>query len=71
MRDEIVKIYGPTTDTELLLFAIDAMVATLIGPDDTEETEMPVHWNDSLKKQYINFRNHLRRAMRAKYGDKR
>ena len=64
----VIRLYGNTISSEILMSEIDPIIANLIGEDDTEATVMPKNWNEALKKQYINFRNHMRRGMRAKYG---
>lgn len=62
--------YGDDVRASIALEGIDLIVIALIGKDDTMTEEMPRTWNESLKKQYVNFRNHLRRALRNKYGSK-
>lgn len=70
IREQIVNTYGEDVRADILLESIDLIVITLVGLDDTMQADMPKNWNDALKKQYVNFRNHLRRAMRSKYGSR-
>lgn len=74
MREQIKnianRIWGDPNSTENFLIELDLIIEQFIGEDDTENTVVPHMWNDSLKKQYINFRNHLRRSMRAKWREK-
>lgn len=53
-----------------IIAEIDPIIFDFIGEDDHEGLVMPKTWNQALIKQYINFRNHLRRALRAKWGNK-
>lgn len=70
IKEQIINTYGEDVRAEILLESIDLIVIALIGADDTMGTEMPKTWNESLRKQFVNFRNHLRRALRAAYGSK-
>lgn len=63
----LVKACSDTATSDSLMTEIDLIMMDLIGQDDTDASEMPKNWNPALKKQYINFRNHLRRSMRARW----
>lgn len=70
IKEQIVNTYGEDVRADILLESIDLIVIALIGADDTMDTDMPKTWNENLRKQYVNFRNHLRRGLRANYGNK-
>lgn len=70
IKEQIVNTYGEDVRADILLESIDLIVIALIGADDTMDVTMPKTWNENLKKQYVNFRNHLRRGLRASYGSK-
>ena len=71
IRDQIRDLLSESvTDNSVdhILNKLDPIILSLIGDDDTAHTEMPEKWNESLRKQYVNFRNHLRRSQRNSYG---
>ena len=71
LREKIRELYVSVLEHDIsvdeAMNQTDLMMEEQLGKDDKQTDDMPAKWNPALKKQWVNFRNHLRRELRGKY----
>lgn len=71
IRDQLQSLIQGAVDRTFTLdeamSKTDEAVLEMIGDDTKITDEMPVKWNETLRKQFVNFRNHKTREVRKRY----
>ena len=67
IRDLYVQVFDREISVDEAMNETDKTMEGMVGEDNKLTDPMPARWNPALKKQFVNFRNHLRREIRHKY----
>lgn len=70
LRELFIAVFERKLSVDEAMSSTEEIVDELIGEDNKMTDSMPVRWQPALKKQFVNFRNHLRRELRTKWGRK-